>query len=99
MFSRTQYLFSEFALALSNADKVIVTDIYPAREKPIEGVSGNLIFNELQNIKSLNIEYAEKETNWLEKVNDLTEVGDIIISFGAGDINKIHKQIIEEITK
>ena len=97
LYSRTKYFFKEFAKALSNADKIIITDIYPAREKPMIGVSGKLIFDELTKLKTANITYAEKEENWIKEIIKLKEDGDIIISFGAGDINKIHKQLIDTI--
>src|SRR5262249_35752849 len=47
LYSRTRYLAHEFARALAEADAVCVTEIYPARETPIPGVSGRLIVDEL----------------------------------------------------
>ncbi len=97
LYSRTQYFYREFAEALSLADKVIVTDVYPAREAPIPGVSGKIIYDELQIMKNDNINYAKDKSEWINKILTLKEPGDIIISFGAGDINQVHKKLIEKL--
>jgi UDP-N-acetylmuramate--alanine ligase len=99
LYSRTQYFYKEFANALAKADKIVVTDIYPAREKPIKGVSGKMIFDELQKNKTSQIAYAPKEADWAEKLMALQKPEDIIISFGAGDINKVHKTLIKQLNQ
>ena len=81
LYSRTNDFYKEFADSLSLADEVILLDIYPAREKPIPGVTSELIYKNLkQNIeKSL----CTKE----ELVDKLREMPlDILITLGAGDI-------------
>ena len=51
LYSRTRYLAHEFAVALAGADAVCVTEIYPAREDPLPGVSGRLIVDELARVR------------------------------------------------
>ena len=48
LFSRTRDFYKEFASALQLADYVILTDIYPAREKPIPNISSKMIYDEIQ---------------------------------------------------
>ncbi len=51
LYSRTLHLAHEFAVALAAADAVCVTDVYPAREEPLPGVSGRLIVEELASVR------------------------------------------------
>ena len=86
LYSRTKAFYKEFANALSDSDITIITDIYPAREKPIKGVSSDLIF------KQINIEkkfYIPSKNKIVEEICKITSKGDIIIIMGAGDINTI----------
>ena len=69
-----------------SSDILLITDIYPAREKPIDGVSGKLIFNAAKSEGHKNIYYI----NDLEKINDtldkIAEENDMVITIGAGTI-------------
>ena len=86
LFSRTKIFHKEFAKALMSSDILLITDIYPAREKPIDGVSGKLIFNAAKSEGHKNVYYI----NDLEKINDtldkITEENDMVITIGAGTI-------------
>jgi len=93
LYSRTRSFYKDFAGVLKLAHQAIVTDIYPAREKPIPGVSSRLITNLDDNIK-----YCDKE-NLLDMILDVMEPGQIIITLGAGDINMIHTELINSISK
>ncbi|MDJ1480368.1 UDP-N-acetylmuramate--L-alanine ligase [Cytophagaceae bacterium YF14B1] len=81
LYSRTRDFASEFATSLSLADEVILLDIYPAREQPIEGVTSEIIFNEIKS--------PEKQ---LCRKSDLMQVltqkrRDVLVTMGAGDID------------
>ena len=86
LFSRTRDFFKEFAKSLFDSNIIIITDIYPAREKPIKGISSKLIMNELKLIGHKNINYLPD----LEKLNQLLDTiiksGDMLITMGAGNI-------------
>ena len=86
LFSRTRYFFKEFAKSLFDSNIIIITDIYPAREKPIKGISSKLIMNELKLIGHKNINYLPD----LEQLNQLLDTiiksGDMLITMGAGNI-------------
>ncbi len=82
LYTRTRDFYQDFADALSHFDEVILTEIYPARELPIEGVTSDLIFNNLK-------DGVEKDT--IKKDDVLTYVNqrdfDVLVVLGAGDLN------------
>ena len=92
LYSRTNDFFKEFADSLSIADEVILTEIYPAREKPIPGVSSELIYNHLN--ENINKEICNK--------NDILNVIkgkdiEVLALLGAGDIDNFVPAITEEL--
>lgn len=90
LYSRTRDFYKDFADSLSLLDEVILTDIYPAREQPIPGVSSQLIFDNLRPgiIKSI----CPKE-NIVEVLKD-KEI-EVLITLGAGDIDNYVSAICE----
>ena len=94
LYTRTRDFYLDFADSLSLLDEVILTDIYPARELPIEGVSSQLIYDHL----SPNIEktLCKKE----EVLNVLMNKNiEVLITLGAGDIENYASQICEILNK
>jgi UDP-N-acetylmuramate--alanine ligase len=89
LFTRTRDFADGFAKELSKADKLILLDIYPAREEPIEGVTSEIIFR--------NVTSPEKVLLMKEELMDYlqNEEIDTLITFGAGNIDRF----IEPITK
>ena len=83
-------------MAFQYADIVYITDIYPAREKPIAGVTGELIVNEAIKNGINNVYYVPNKEDIPEIIlNNLTPI-DIVITIGAGDIWKIGEEIISK---
>ena len=82
LFTRTRDFYKEFADALSQLDEVVLTEIYPAREKPIEGVSSKLIYDNLH-------EGVRKELIQKDQVLDYVKAHDfeVLIVLGAGDLD------------
>ena len=95
LFSRTADFYKEFAESLSMFDKVILVDIYPAREKPIPGVTSKLIYDHLApGVEKGMCSRADVLATVEKEKNDI----EILVSLGAGDIeNEIGK--IKEILK
>lgn len=97
LYSRTRDFCDEFAKSLSLLDELILLDIYPAREKPIEGVTSNIIFDKVS-IK--NKTKCKKED--LLKLLENKEI-DVLITLGAGNIDeyvpKIKNLLLERINK
>lgn len=94
LYSRTRDFYDEFGRAFFNADVLIVTDVYPAREEPIQGVTGELIANAAK-------EYGHKQVHYVPEKKDvpgylmtITRPGDMVITMGAGDIWKFGEQFI-----
>lgn len=83
LFSRTKDLADGFAKALSAVDEVVLLDIYPARELPMEGVTSELIYNQLTCAKKSLVK-KEDLVDTLRQRNDL----DVVLTIGAGDIDK-----------
>ena len=88
LYSRTYDFYKEFAEALSHFDEVILTEIYPARELPMEGVTSQLIFDNLK---------AGVEKSMIQKDDVLELVKnrdfDVLITLGAGDLDNYTPQI------
>lgn len=99
LFTRTRDLAEGFADALTLADRIILLPIYPAREKPIEGVSSEMILEKADR-SDKQILTKEGLLTWMkEHVKHLNkEFGEVIVMAGAGDIDTLVqpvKQIIE----
>jgi UDP-N-acetylmuramate--alanine ligase len=92
LFSRTELLHREFGTALATADRVLVTDVYAAREAPIPGVTGELIATAARD--------AGAETTYVPHRSDLAAVlasqvapGDLVLTMGAGDITLVPTEL------
>mgnify|MGYP001573545760 CR=1 FL=1 len=96
-FSRTKFLFEEFAVSFEGADQLLLTDIYAASEKPIEGVSAESLCARIKE-KSSGIEavYLKRE-NIVEHLLKSIKGGDLIITLGAGDIGKLSDELVGRI--
>lgn len=99
LFTRTRDFYQEFGRSFLNSDVFICTDIYPAREEPIEGVTGKLIADAARNFGHKNVLYVEDKNNLSRVLNEIVEAGDIIITMGAGDIWKFGERFIDEFRK
>jgi UDP-N-acetylmuramate--alanine ligase len=99
LFSRTKYFVREFAEALSHADLCILTDIYPARELPIEGVTSDRIREEAERLGNKNFRYVGVKENAVDAVLSIAKPKDLIITQGAGSITHIKKTILERLKK
>ncbi len=95
LFSRTRDLAAEFGRALLAADRVIVTDVYPSREKPIAGVTGELVARAARAAGHARVDYC---ADWREVRGLLAGVsaGDVVLTLGAGDIYRLGQQLVGE---
>jgi UDP-N-acetylmuramate--alanine ligase len=96
LYSRTLHLAHEFAVALAAADAVCVTDIYPAREEPLPGVSGRLIVEELAQVRpGMRIAYMPTVEEGARVVAGWARAGDTVLTLGAGDIDRAAPLLLE----
>ncbi|GAB4129277.1 MAG: UDP-N-acetylmuramate--L-alanine ligase [Ignavibacteriales bacterium] len=99
LFSRTRDFYTEFGRSFLNSDLFICTDVYPAREKPMEGITGELIANAAKSFGHKNVVYVKDKNKIPETLLSLVKEGDIVITMGAGDIWKYGEQFVELYTK
>jgi UDP-N-acetylmuramate--alanine ligase len=98
LFSRTRHLAHGFAKALAGADAACVTEIYPAREAPVAGVSGRLIVDELAVARpGMRIGWAPELERAAELVASWARPGDTILTLGAGDVDRSASMVLERL--
>ncbi len=85
-YSRTMLFVDEFGNSFANADVVLVNEIYSAFEKPIEGVSAQLIVDSVRKHGKEKVYYGEKEADILQLLETIARPGDLIMILGAGNI-------------
>src|SRR5216117_3185192 len=87
-YSRTKALRKEFGRAFDDADRVVVTDVYPANEAPIPGISGKTIADEIATHGHRGVSY-ESRLEWVRRaIGNMLESGDLVLSLGAGNIHE-----------
>jgi UDP-N-acetylmuramate--alanine ligase len=87
-YSRTKALRGEFGRAFDHADRVVVTDIYPASEAPIPGISGETISNEIAVRGHCHVSYQPRLESVHRDVGNMLDSGDLVMSLGAGNIHE-----------
>jgi UDP-N-acetylmuramate--alanine ligase len=92
LYTRTELLYLEFGQALSAADRVVVTDVYAAREAPIPGVSGELIVKAVAKDQD-EVFYAPHRADLAALLAELVEPGDLVLTMGAGDITLVPTEL------
>jgi UDP-N-acetylmuramate--alanine ligase len=95
LYSRTKNFYQDFGRSFLNSDVFICTDIYPAREKPVEGITGELIANITKKYGHKNVHYVPDKKNVPDVLMKLKKKNDIIITMGAGDIWKYGEKFVE----
>ena len=96
-YTRTMALFDDFTEAFDGADKIIMAEIYAAREKNIHKISSKELVNEIKK------KYPGKEVYYFSRFEDIANFvadnsssGDLVITMGAGDIYKVAEMILEK---
>lgn len=93
LFTRTRDFYREFAESLAISDEVILMDIYPAREKPIEGITSELILNEALKRNS-NMKLIKDKNDILSWLLHDIKPGDKIVFQGAGDVTNLCSEFV-----
>ncbi|MGM9764750.1 MAG: glutamate ligase domain-containing protein, partial [Candidatus Cryptobacteroides sp.] len=93
LYTRTRDFAAEFAEALSGVDKLILLDIYPAREEPIPGVTSQIIYDRVTAPEKVLLK-KEELMDYLEK-----EPVDVLVTFGAGNVDRYIEPITEMLRK
>jgi UDP-N-acetylmuramate--alanine ligase len=88
-YTRTHRLFEDFARAFEDADAVLITDIYPAGESPIEGVTSEALVARIKALYDAQVFYAPDFASIETFMHDRAQVGDAIVIMGAGSITRV----------
>ena len=97
LFTRTRDFYHDFAQAFQESDILIVTDIYAAREEPINGITAKIIADETKRLGHKNILFIEDQNDIPTQLKDIAQPDDIIITMGAGNIWRQCEGIYEAI--
>tara|TARA_R110002096_G_scaffold215310_9_gene403110 strand:+ start:21208 stop:23508 length:2301 start_codon:yes stop_codon:yes gene_type:complete len=96
-YSRTQLLRDDFGRAFDQVDELVVTDIYPASEKPIPGITGNTICEAVQEFGSSTVRSIPSKTEARLALGNQLRPGDLLMSLGAGDIHEITTKLAKDL--
>jgi UDP-N-acetylmuramate--alanine ligase len=96
-YTRTQDLVDEFAVAFHQADLLFLTEIYPAGESPIPGVTGERLAQTIQGSGGPPLTYVSRKEELVEKVLPQLRSGDMVLTMGAGDIWKTGRALLERL--
>jgi UDP-N-acetylmuramate--alanine ligase len=89
LYSRTLHLATELGRALTGADVAAVTDVYPAREVPIEGVSGKLVVDRLCELRpGMRVAWTPTVEQGADFLAATARPGDLVLTVGAGDVDR-----------
>jgi UDP-N-acetylmuramate--alanine ligase len=98
LYSRTRHLARETAAALAAADVVAVTEIYAAREVPVDGVSGKLVLDALAEIRpGMPLGWTPRVEDGARFVARRARPGDVVLTVGAGDVDRAAPLVLEEL--
>ena len=99
LYSRTRDFYEDFARSFLISDVLIVTDVFPAREEKIKGISGELITYVAKSMGHQNVHWVKDKLMVANAMQSLIEPGDIVITMGAGDIWRICNEYVTKIKK
>ena len=96
-YTRTRDLFADFCTAFYQADVLVVTDIYPAGEAPIAGVTAQALTAAIREHGHRDATYAESREAAVERVAKAARPGDMVLTLGAGDVWKVGAALLERL--
>jgi len=94
-FSRTRDLFDDFLTAFEGADRLVLTEIYPAGEDPIEGVTSEALYQGIKRRGHMEVEFVPDKGQITGQLIRKLNSGDIVLTLGAGDIYKVGEALVE----
>jgi UDP-N-acetylmuramate--alanine ligase len=98
-YTRTMHLMEDFALAFNLADVVLLLDIYPAGESPIEGVTTPALVEKIRSFGHKNVVYAPNYEAIETYVTENAREGDAVIVMGAGSVTKLSDQLAAKLSR
>ena len=95
LYTRTRDFSREFGASFHQADVLVVTDVYPAREQPIPGVSGELVARAAREQGHRRVVYIPHKEQLAQELERIAGPGDIVITLGAGDVHKYGEEYLK----
>ncbi len=96
-YTRTRDLLEEFTTAFDDADSLFVLDVYAASEKPIEGITGEILAQRIREKNVKNGRYASSPAEAVEAAASVAQDGDMILTLGAGSVWQFGPMILEKL--
>ena len=94
LFSRTRDFAADFGRSLCGSDVAIVTDVYPSRERPIPGVTGELILTAARAAGHPNAVYVSDKKEVVNSLETMLKPGDLLLTMGAGDVVRLGEEFL-----
>lgn len=94
LFSRTRDFAREFGEALAIADSIWVTDVFPAREKPVPGITGRTIVDALEAAGARDVTYVAELDDVATRLAAVAREGDVVLTLGAGSVERVGPALI-----
>jgi UDP-N-acetylmuramate--alanine ligase len=95
LFSRTRDFHEDFGRVLSSADVLVVTDVFPAREEPSPGVTGELVWESARKLGHKNAYYVPRIEEAAAKLVKMVRPNDMVITLGAGDVHRVGTELLK----
>ncbi|MFC1601576.1 UDP-N-acetylmuramate--L-alanine ligase [Candidatus Sumerlaeota bacterium] len=96
-YSRTQHLGEQFGPAFTDAQEVVITDVYAAGEPPLAGISGQLVYDSIVRAGHPNVNYVPAKEQVIDFLADHLDDGDMVLTLGAGDIWQVGEDLLERL--
>ena len=96
-YTRTKELFKEFCAAFHEADVLLLTDIYPAGESPVKGVSSKLLMKGIMEHESRNVYLVPDIADLPQAVMGMLSDGDLVLTLGAGNICRAGEELVKRL--
>jgi UDP-N-acetylmuramate--alanine ligase len=90
-------LFDEFLSAFDDADVVVLTEVYPAGEESIEGVSGEALYRALKKRGHADVRFVAQKQALSATVMEMIRPGDVVLTLGAGDIYRVGPELLSRL--
>ncbi|MGE4551463.1 MAG: UDP-N-acetylmuramate--L-alanine ligase [Desulfovibrionaceae bacterium] len=94
-FTRTQALFGDFCKCFEQVDLLLLTEIYPASESPIPGVSGSSLAQGIRQVSKTEVQFAQDFEELSTLLDDVLRAGDLLLTLGAGSIWQVGERWLE----
>ncbi|MBI3768190.1 MAG: UDP-N-acetylmuramate--L-alanine ligase [Deltaproteobacteria bacterium] len=98
-YTRTRDLFSDFLGAFDDADLLVLTEIYPAGEDRIEGVSGEALYEALRRRGHADVRFVSSRAAVVEALLPDLRGGDMVVTLGAGDVHKVGDELLHALAR